>query len=261
MLSSEQQAELATALCATAETLGQTLSASAAELMAEDLAEYEEADVGNALRACRRELSGKLTLAEVLRRIGAADGRPEANEAWALALEANDETRTVVLSAEIFAALTVCRPVLSGGDKIGARMAFISAYQREVDMARRERKPVAWQVSLGSDPQHRALAIAQSVKAGRLPAPKAQALLSRLSAEPISQDGAAVAGLLTGRAAMPSEGVRQKLSELKNVIGIESARRRDEKRKTREAERLAFEEKKARQVQAVESMLEGSDRA
>ena len=55
MLSCDQLADLAAALCATAETLGQSLSASAAELMAEDLAEYSVPELLSALKACRRD--------------------------------------------------------------------------------------------------------------------------------------------------------------------------------------------------------------
>ncbi|MFD2884155.1 hypothetical protein ACFS4T_21360 [Pseudomonas lini] len=40
MLSSDERAQLAGAICATAETLGQTISATAAELMADDLAVF-----------------------------------------------------------------------------------------------------------------------------------------------------------------------------------------------------------------------------
>ena len=81
MLSYDELADLAAALCATAETLGQSLSASAAELMAEDLADYSVPELLSALKACRREVTGKLTLAAILQRVNAADGRPGRDEA------------------------------------------------------------------------------------------------------------------------------------------------------------------------------------
>jgi hypothetical protein len=49
MLSSDQIEQLAGAVCATAETLGQTISASAAELMAEDLAGFPLGTIRSAL--------------------------------------------------------------------------------------------------------------------------------------------------------------------------------------------------------------------
>ena len=63
MLSYAETAELSMAICATAETLGQTLSAPAAKLMAEDLADHPMGVIANALWSCRREVTGKLTLA------------------------------------------------------------------------------------------------------------------------------------------------------------------------------------------------------
>ena len=81
MLSFAETADLSMAICATAETLGQTLSAPAAKLMAEDLAEHPMDVIANALWACRRELTGKLTLAAILQRVQAADGRPGKDEA------------------------------------------------------------------------------------------------------------------------------------------------------------------------------------
>lgn len=150
MLSCDQTAELGAALCATAETLGQALSASAAELMAQDLADYGMDDLANALQACRRELTGKLTLAAILQRIQAADGRPDPNEAWSIALAASDEAESVVLTEEIRQAMSASPPGMAQRDKVGARMSFLSAYQRLVDAARRVGRPVVWSLSMGT---------------------------------------------------------------------------------------------------------------
>ncbi len=168
MLSSEDVARLAGALCATAETLGQTISANAAQLMAEDLASYEAADIRAALQACRRELTGKLTLAAILQRIQASDGRPGKDEAWAIALMSSDETDTVVMTDEIQLALGAARPVLDLGDKVGARMAFINAYERLVTQARDDGKPVNWHVSIGFDANRRLEAITKAVQLKRI---------------------------------------------------------------------------------------------
>ena len=91
-------------------------------------------------------------------------------------------------------------------DKVGARMSFLSAYDRLVETARREGKPVKWSLSIGYDLQRRALAVEQAVLLQRLPAPVGQQLLADLREQgvPVSQDGAAIAGLLTGRTGNPS---------------------------------------------------------
>lgn len=226
MLSCDQTAELAAALCATAETLGQVLSANAAELMAQDLADYGMDDLANALQACRRELTGKLTLAAILQRIQAADGRPDPNEAWSIALAAADEAESVVLTEEIRQAMSAAAPSLAARDKIGARMSFLSAYQRLVDIARRAAAPVVWSLSIGHDPQRRVAALEEAQRLGRLPAAEAMRMLADLRAVPISGDGLAIAGLLTGSSAKPSPALREKWQQLK--AGIQRGKHRKE---------------------------------
>lgn len=216
MLSSEQVAQLAGAICATAETLGQTISAGAAKMMAEDLAGYALEHIRDALQACRRELSGKLTLSAILQRIQASDGRPGKDEAWAIALASSDEFDTVVMTDEIQVALSAARPVLDAGDKIGARMAFMSAYERLLINARAELKPVNWHVSIGFDAARRVSAVTAAVQMQRIPREHGQMYLADLSHVPITDDGRAIAGLLTGDHVEPSPVIRQKLKGVKD---------------------------------------------
>ncbi|RMH96418.1 hypothetical protein EA795_20105 [Stutzerimonas nitrititolerans] len=256
MLSCDQQAELAAALCATAETLGHALSASAAELMAEDLAEYGMEQIATALRACRKELTGKLTLAAILQRVQAADGRPDPNEAWALALAASDEFDSVVLTDEIQLALGAARPILDAGDKVGARMSFLSAYQRQVDTARREGKPVNWALSPGFDQQRRVMAVEEAGRLGRLAAPVVEEYRARLTHEPITQDGAAIAGLITGKSAMPSPEVRERLQEIKQSVLATQAEREQRRSDGIAKRREAFEHNRKLQLEALEQLKE-----
>lgn len=257
MLSSDQLAALAGAICATAETLGQTLSAKAAKLMAEDLGDYPQESIRSALQACRRELTGKLTLAAILQRVQAADGRPEPNEAWSLALAASDESDSVVMTEEIQLALGASRAVLEAGDKVGARMAFLSAYQRFVDAARREARQVKWALSMGHDQQRRIAAVEEAGRLGRLSAPIVREHISRLTHEPITQDGIAIAGLITGRVAMPSQEVSERLQFLKRQI--KANKEREEKRRFDEAKRRReeFERNRAEQIAVVEELKAG----
>lgn len=218
MLSSEEQAQLAGAICATAETLGQTISASAAELMAEDLSGFPAPDIRTALQACRRELTGRLTLAAILERVRAADGRPGKDEAWAIAMTTNDEYETVVLTDEIQLALAAAKPVLDAGDKVGARMAFISAYERLVSQAREDQKQVNWHVSVGFDSNRRVEAINKAVQMQRIPQERGQLYLADLRVTPVSENGRAVAGLITGHVTRPSADVRAKLKAVKDSM-------------------------------------------
>ncbi|WP_095110543.1 hypothetical protein [Pseudomonas sp. Irchel 3E20] len=218
MLSYAETAELSMAICATAETLGQVLSAPAAKLMAEDLAEHDMGVIANALWSCRRELTGKLTLAAILQRVQAADGRPGRDEAWAIAMTTNDEYETVVLTDEIQLALAAAKPVLDAGDKIGARMAFISAYERFVGQSREDAKPVNWHVSVGFDASRRVQAVTKAVELKRIPREHAQKYLADLSVVPLTEDGRAIAGLLTGTVTQPTPVLREKLQLVKSSM-------------------------------------------
>ena len=92
------------AIAVTAELTGTTQSAAAAEIMAQDLARFPESQVLSALTMCRRELKGRLTIADVIQRLD--DGRPGAEEAWAMIPKS--EGSTVVWTAEM-AHATLCQ--------------------------------------------------------------------------------------------------------------------------------------------------------
>lgn len=106
------------------------------------------------------------------------DGRPGEEEAWAIAIQANNEAATVVWTAEAAEAFGICRSILSTGDEVGARMAFRESYRRLTAAARSRREPVSWSPTLGHDNAMRDEALTLAVEAGRLPvdylpAPKA----------------------------------------------------------------------------------------
>lgn len=217
MLNDAQQERLLLSLFATAEVMGQQLTQAAALLMVDDLREYTEPVLAAALRSCRIE-GGRLTVATILKHAQSADGRPGKDEAWAIAMTTNDEFETVVLTDEIQLALAAAKPILDGGDKIGARMAFIDAYQRFVSQAREDTKPVNWHVSVGFDANRRIQAVTKAMELKRIPREHAQKYLADLSVEPVTEDGRAVAALLTGELARPSPKVREKLAAVKESM-------------------------------------------
>ncbi len=108
--------------------------------------------------------------------LAANDGRPGPEEAWATALLATDESRTVVWTDEAASAWGIARPIIDSGDQIGARMAFKEAYTRLVEEARRARRPATWTASLGFDGKQRDAVLQAAQEAGRLPAPERIAL-------------------------------------------------------------------------------------
>jgi hypothetical protein len=67
---------------------------------------------------------------EQIERAARNDGRPGAEEAWAISLAANDEHDTVVWTHECAQAWGAASPILALGDEVGARMAFKETYTR-----------------------------------------------------------------------------------------------------------------------------------
>jgi hypothetical protein len=214
-MNDQQVAGLAAAICATAEAMGQEMNPGTAAMMAEDLCAYPVPVVKSALKACRFEVKGKLAMADILQRVQIADGRPSKDEAWAIAMTTNDEFETVVLTDEIQLALAAAKPVLDAGDKVGARMAFISAYERLVSQAREDNTLVNWHVSVGFDANRRVQAITKAVQMQRIPQEHGQKYLADLSIEPVTEDGRAIAGLLTGEVFRPAPSLREKLGKVK----------------------------------------------
>ncbi len=262
-----QVAKLALAICATAEILGHTLSAEAAELMAEDLSGHSATAVADALRACRRELTGKLSLAAILQRVQRADGRPEPDEAWAIALQAGDEQQTVVMTEEINLALAAARPVLSAGDKIGGRRTFIVAYERLLTSARAAGAGVSWFVSLGRDQQHRLQAIEEAGRLGRLPQDEVERLAApiRLALAAPTPEAHAIAGLLTrhgsGGDAEPPAGInRERWQQLRAEIDQRVGQARSRKEARLEVERAELERLKQDAAAALARKAAEADR-
>lgn len=101
------------AVAVTAELTGTELSAAALELMTDELSVYDESQVLAALTRCRKELKTRLTQAAVIERIETSDGRPQADEAWTTAMQAQDESATVVWTTETQQAFFIARPALT----------------------------------------------------------------------------------------------------------------------------------------------------
>lgn len=166
------------AIAVTAELTQTDLSKAAAKVMAEDLARYPLEQVLGALTRCRRELRGKLTIADVIQRLD--DGRPGVEEAWAMVPQ--DEARSVVWTQEMASAFGVALPLLD--DPVAARMAFKEAYLKAVATARDQGLPPQWTPSLGHDPYGRESALMEAVEKGRMKLESAQRLLPHLQASP-----------------------------------------------------------------------------
>lgn len=112
------------------------------------------------------------------------DGRPDENEAWAVALTSQDEAETIIWTDEMAGAFNLARPLLAAGDEIGARMAFKDAYKRLVGDARALNRPANWSVSAGWDAGRRQIAVEKAVVAGLLAGPQPHLALPNESGLP-----------------------------------------------------------------------------
>jgi hypothetical protein len=147
-------------------------------------------------------------LIEQIERAARNDGRPGAEEAWAVSLAARDERGTVVWTHECAQAWAAAAPIMALRDEVGARMAFKETYARLVAEARARREPVDWQVSEGFCKDLRRAAIAQAVEAGRIPVGSCEAL---------EGGSALLLGVAAGGSGVP-DGVRQKMAELRERL-------------------------------------------
>lgn len=231
-------------LVATAEVMGHELKLSTVMIMADDLAEYDFNAVMIALTRCRKELTGKLTLKAILDILAPSDGWLSANEAWAQALLAEDEAVTMVWTAETRKAWFIALPLIEARDKIGARMAFIAAYDREVSQAKAAGLRPQIEVSRGEREDMYLQAVAKAQTAGLLPAPPKQELLP-----PSPEEEAVMAD--------NRERIRQSLRELAESLAVSGKQREKEQEEARlERKRQAnrhFEEQRAATMAAIEA--------
>lgn len=212
--------EITRALAVTAELTGTELSVISLQAMEAELSQYPVPVVLDALTRCRRELTGRLTLAAVLERVGAADGRPTANEAWGIALRGFDEALTIITNQEINDAMAAARPIMDAGDEVGARMAFRDTYERIVGEHRNNGIQPEWYPSLGSDQRLRDSVITDAAERGLI----SQSYVAALPA-PIQGDGKGIVALLECKSGPNdlSPKARQKLQEIRKMFGKKEA--------------------------------------
>jgi hypothetical protein len=181
----------------------------------------------------------------------ADDGRPGSEEAWAMACRASDESETVVWSEEMAQAFAICQPLLSIGDQVGARMAFKESYARQVEDARKLRRPVAWSASLGHDASKRNSALSNAETRGLLSSGEA------LRLAPPQGDLSSMATLLLANAPSSLDPwvIRARVDELKaRLLRVEDTT--DYALISRER----VEEKKRQIAEAVAAYQGGSER-
>lgn len=171
MLDAAERKWLTQELGATIELSGREIGPAALALLVADLAHIPKQHLRAALTRIRAEHKGPILSGTVLQYVEHAMGRMLPNEAYALALAAQDERATVVWTDEIAEAWRVAHPLVLAGDRFGARTAFLEAYGRITGEARVARRMPELQVSLGHDAEARVRALQDA--AARLGGPDA----------------------------------------------------------------------------------------
>ncbi|RYF74074.1 MAG: hypothetical protein EOO29_25765 [Comamonadaceae bacterium] len=246
-------------IVATAELLGQEIKPGAAALLAEDLSSFDRATLAAAMHRVRSEHSGRLTPKVILDRIDEVLGRPAGNEAWALASQALDERATVVWTAEMEEAWAVAQPLAAACDMVGARMAFLAAYERLMRTAREQRLPVNIRVSMGWDTEGRHQALEQAEKRGTLsPALAATFRQALPPPETAAQPAINPVALLAGRAE-PTRGaspaLRGRLAELRADLASRTQAASEARSRHAETQRQDLAERKRQAQEQIDQRL------
>lgn len=156
----------------------QALSEIALDIFLDDVEDYPFVAVMTAIRNARKQAKGRVSIGDVMQHLNNLDGRPSAEEAWAMAVKSLDEDLTIALTQETQDAWTSgAAELLDMGDKFNASRAFIEKYNQLVTSARDQKKPISWFVSLGYNKDQREEAIRQAYKDKKITQEYARVLL------------------------------------------------------------------------------------
>lgn len=220
----------------------------------DDLMNYSLDSVRAALRHHARQSRFAPTPHDVVSLLDSGNRRMSADEAWAVMPK--DEFETVVWTHEMAEAYGIASGILVEGDKIAARMAFKSAYDRLCSEAVMMQRPVIWSVCVGFDKSRIEPALQKAVAAGRISQDRANKFL------PAPVDAGPIAGLLTGKVTeLPNNdaNLKARWGELKQAMadGQKSLAEKERQRVIEaEQERLAFEQHRQEMLKRVDAKLQ-----
>ena len=160
---------------------GVNLSEQAMDSIIDTLDIFPPKKVRSAIAKCYREVRGRLYPADIVSRIMMDDGRPSADEAWAML--PRSESESVVWSDEMAEAYGVVTSIIYT-DQFSARKSFVAAYQRIVDKNRDYGIAPHWTPSLGTYEPGRNQAIIDAVYKHRLSPAYARSICSDLPPMP-----------------------------------------------------------------------------
>jgi len=183
------------------------------------LAQYPIEAVEYGIQSAMAESKYLITPASVLEQLQVSDGRPDADEAWSIALKSMDEYATVVWNNEISEAYGIAYDIWADGDKVAARMAFKSAYDRIIDDNRRSGIQPNWTPTLGKDVAGREVALLEAREKGLLSHDRVNSLLPTPE-KPMAEN---VAGLLTSDIEDQEESAKEHIKMLRDILSNKEA--------------------------------------
>jgi len=174
------------------------------------------------------------------------DGRPGAEEAWAMVVRAFDESETIVWTQEMALARQIAQPIMDMGDEVGARMAFKESYSRLIESARKERKPAEWSASIGLDVNKRQSALMDAEMRGLLPVGES------LRLAPPQTNMHTTAALLLQNASQSTDpqAIKDRVAALKSLLT------KKEPKEFELSERLVVAFQKCKAAQSVDEYME-----
>lgn len=156
------------------------ITAAALVMWWEALRDYPLDEVKRAMLSHIRESKFMPRPADLVEQIGSHEGRPSADEAWAMV--PRDEESSTVWNNEIAQAWGRCADVMA--DRVAARMAFRAAYERIVREAKRDGIAPRWYATLGMDKGQHEHVLRQGVLAGHITEEYAQGMLPAPAIDP-----------------------------------------------------------------------------
>ena len=155
------------------------------------------------------------------------DGRPLAEEAWSNAIKSLDENDTIVWTEETAEAWYSCaNELMLVGDKFNASRGFISKYDELVSIARKQNKPVVWQVAQGYDKDKRDQVIREAYKAKKITQAQAIILLPhhKIDSDQYTAIKSTVTAMIENKSVTDESTTLKRTEELKNAAQIHQER-------------------------------------
>jgi hypothetical protein len=178
-MNTNEKAEFTDLLIGTFEVYGTKITQTSIMIWINSMSKYPFFDLKTALTYHIQNSPYAPKPSDMINFIQAQDGRPGADEAWAMI--PRNESVSAILSQEMLTAMAAAQPLLNEGDQVAARMAFKESYSNLVNSARQTSRPVEWFPSLGNDKYGREAVVKEAIRLGRISETHGRKLLPQIT--------------------------------------------------------------------------------